>query len=217
MTADRYQRQRDLVPQEPLAALQLSVIGVGAVGRQVALQLAVMGARRLQLVDHDVVEPVNLAVQGYRPADLGRRKVAAAAAAIAELDPDVQLELVPQRWRPRLALGDAAMVCVDAIAVRAALWRAIGSSVPFWCDGRMRGETLRVLAAADAASRAHYGTTLFPPSEAQAGPCTARSTIYGASIAAGLMVHQLARWLRGLPVEPDVVLDLLAGELVVGG
>ena len=36
-----------------------------------------------------------------------------------------------------------------------------------------------------------------------------------ASIAAGLMVHQLTRQLRGLPLEPDLVLNLLATELAV--
>jgi len=33
---------------------------------------------------------------------------------------------------------------------------------------------------------------------------------------AGLMVHQCAKWLRGLPVDPDLVLNLLAGELTAG-
>ena len=56
------------------------------------------------------------------------------------------------------------------------------------------------------------GTALFAQAEAQAGRCTARSTIYAASIAAGLMVHQFTRWLRGLAVDRDTCLNLLAGE-----
>ena len=44
----------------------------------------------------------------------------------------------------------------------------------------------------------------------------ARSTIYAASIAAGLMVHQFTRWLRRMPVDRDTVLNLLAGELCLG-
>jgi sulfur carrier protein ThiS adenylyltransferase len=81
----------------------------------------------------------------------------------------------------------------------------------------MLGEVIRVLAAADSADWAHYASTLFPEAEAQVGRCTAQSTIYAASIAAGLMVHQFTRWLRGLPVEPDATLNLLAGELIQGG
>jgi sulfur carrier protein ThiS adenylyltransferase len=37
--------------------------------------------------------------------------------------------------------------------------------------------------------------------------------IYTAAIAAGLMIHQFTRWLRGLPVDQDLTLNLLAGEL----
>ena len=37
-----------------------TVVGVGAIGRQVALQLAAIGIPKLQLIDHDTVEPVNL-------------------------------------------------------------------------------------------------------------------------------------------------------------
>ena len=64
----------------------------------------------------------------------------------------------------------------------------------------------------DDVGRDHYPTTLFAQSEAQPGRCTARSTIYAASIAAGLMVHQFTRWLRGMPVDRDTSLNLLAGE-----
>ena len=37
---DRFIRQQGLVPHEPLRQLTATVIGVGAIGRQVALQLA---------------------------------------------------------------------------------------------------------------------------------------------------------------------------------
>lgn len=44
---------------------RMTVIGVGAVGRQVALQLAAMGVSRFQLFDFDIVEPTNINFQGY--------------------------------------------------------------------------------------------------------------------------------------------------------
>ena len=78
----------------------------------------------------------------------------------------------------------------------------------------MLGETIRVLAVADQ-GRKHYGTTLFPQGEAQAGRCTSRSTIYAASLAAALLVHQFTRYLRGLPLDVDATFNLLAGEYVV--
>ncbi len=79
----------------------------------------------------------------------------------------------------------------------------------------MLGETLRVLVAAIEEERQHYESTLFPASEAETGRCTARSTIYSANICAGLMLHQFTRWLRGLPLDRDLALNLLANELVL--
>ena len=72
----RADRQRDLVPPERLAACQAVVIGVGAVGRQVALQLTAMGISSMLLIDHDEVAVENLAPQGYWPTDLTRRQSA---------------------------------------------------------------------------------------------------------------------------------------------
>jgi molybdopterin-synthase adenylyltransferase len=56
---------------------------------------------------------------------------------------------------------------------------------------------------------------LFAQEEAYSGACTARSTIYCANITAGLMVGKVAKWLRGLPFERRVTLNLLARELTV--
>ena len=217
MTTDTepFLRQRDLVPHERLSTIKATVIGVGAIGRQVALQLAAIGTRHLQLIDFDSVELTNVATQGYLAHDVGKPKVAATAEAISRIDPSTGVEIVLDRFRPKQTIGDAVFCCVDSIDARSAIWRSAGAKCPFWADGRMLGEVLRVLAVAGQTGRDHYPTTLFARSEAQPGRCTARSTIYAAGIAAGLMVHQLTRWLRRLPVDRDVSLNLLAGEWAV--
>ncbi len=131
------------------------------------------------------------------------------------IDPTITVATIPDRFRPRQETGEAVFCCVDSIDTRAAIWRAVHKSCSFWSDGRMLGEVLRILSAADPRSRDHYPTTLFEQSEAQAGVCTARSTVYTANIAAGLMLHQFTRCLRGLPVERDLMLNLLAGKLAI--
>ena len=87
---DRFARQQDLVPAERLAELAVTVIGVGAIGRQVALQLAAIGARRLQLVDFDRVDYSNVTTQGYSADDVGSAKVRAMREAIDRLDPSIR-------------------------------------------------------------------------------------------------------------------------------
>lgn len=213
---DRFARQRDLVPSERLDQLLITVIGVGAIGRQVALQLAAMGARRLQLVDFDRVDRTNVTTQGYWTEDIGQAKVAATGAAIVRLDPTIDVESIDDRYRPKSAIGTAVFCCVDSIEARGSIWRSASRRAGFWCDGRMQAETIRILVVTDEMGRDHYPTTLFAASEAHVGRCTARSTLYTANIAAGLMVHQFARWLRDQPIDIDLSLNLLASELIVG-
>ena len=212
---NRFARQQDLVPSDRLHRVKASVVGVGAVGRQVALQLAALGVPKLQIIDFDTVEAANVTTQGYQAHDMGRMKVDATADAVRRIDHAIEVEVVRDRYRPRLAVGTAVFCCVDSITARAAIWRSAGPRCRFWADGRMLGEVIRVLVVAAETGRDYYPTTLFRQMEAQPGRCTARSTIYTANIAAGLMLHQFARWLRGQPVDQDTSLNLLASELVV--
>jgi hypothetical protein len=213
MEVDRFKRQQALIPSERLADVSVTVIGVGAIGRQVALQLAGIGVRRLQLIDFDTVELTNVTTQGYLPAEIGEAKVVAARRSILAIDSWIEVRVAMDRYRPTMRVGEAVFCCVDSISSRATIWRSVAEECRFWVDGRMLGEVIRVLAATTELERLRYLETLFNAGEAQLGQCTSQSTVYTASIAAGLMVHQFARWLRCLPVEPDLSLSLLASEL----
>jgi sulfur carrier protein ThiS adenylyltransferase len=131
------------------------------------------------------------------------------------LDDAIRVDTVQDRYRSKIELGQAVFCCVDSISAREAIWRSASNRCQFWCDGRMLAEVIRVLTVADAADRDHYAATLFPQSEAQAGRCTSHSTIYTANIAAGLMLHQFTRWLRRLPIDRDISLNLLASEMTI--
>ncbi len=216
-TQSRFSKQSDLVPHEKLTSVQATVIGVGAVGRQVALQLAAIGTPNIQLIDFDHVEPSNVTTQGYlwEDAEQHRQKVEATRQAMLSIDPQVKVQAINDRYRSKREIGQAVFCCVDSISARAAIWRSASKRCQFWCDGRMLAEVIRVLTVADGVGHDHYAASLFRQSEAQPGRCTAHGTIYTANIAAGLMLHQFTRWLRGMPVDRDVSLNLLASELIV--
>ena len=223
--ADRDLRQRDIVPPVKLASCHAVVIGVGAIGRQVALQLAAVGIGSMDLVDFDSVEEVNLAPQGYWPADICCSKVHATAKLCRSINPAIHLGEHNDRFRrssartllqpPKGTTRIAVFACVDSITTRQLIWESVREQAAFFADGRMSAETLRVLACDRPISDVYYATTLFGEAEAHAGSCTAKSTVYTASIAAGLMLGQFTRWLRGLPVDRDVMLNLLSMELSV--
>ena len=212
---ERYSRQRDIIPSDRLAQCQATVIGVGAIGRQVALQLAAMGIPWLEIIDYDVVEESNLASQGYLEADLSKPKVEATAALCQQINSAIKIDIVNDRFKRRMEIGHVVFCAVDSIETRNLIWNAVKDRASCFIDGRMSAEVLRVLTVCDPASQQHYPGTLFSAGEAYAGPCTAKTTIYCANIAAGFMVAQFAKYLRNLPIDADIQVNLLAAEMNV--
>ena len=216
-------RQREIIPPQRLAESHALVVGVGAIGRQVSLQLAAIGVPRLMLFDDDVVAVENLAPQGFCEEDLNKPKVEATRELCRRINPDVEIISVVERFKRSTARSIpldrplSVFLCVDSIASRRILWEALMLCAAFLVDGRMSAEVIRVLAVPEPSEDAYYATTLFQPEQAYAGSCTAKATIYTANIAAGMMLAQFTRWLRRLPVDPDVSLNLLSTELTVQG
>ena len=213
---ERYSRQADIVPRQRILGCKATVIGVGAIGRQVAIQLTAMGIEQLQLIDFDLVDLSNLATQGYMVRDLNMFKTRATAGFCREINPDMQIEVISERFKRSIDIGNCVFCCVDSVTARRHIWAAVKNRVQFFVDGRMSAEVLRVITACDEKSKAYYPQTLFTNSEAYIGTCTAKTTIYCANIAAGFMLVQFTRYLRLLAVEPDIQLNLLAAELNVG-
>ena len=178
-----------------------------------ALQLAAICTPHIDLIDFDTVGVENLAAQGFLEADLGRLKVEAVADMCGRINSEITIESQPQRFRRSMTIGDVLFCCVDSISARSFIWEAVKDRVRLFIDTRMSAEVIRILAAGDEPSRRHYPTTLFAPEQAHAGACTAKSTIYTSNIAAGLAVGQFTKYLRGMPVDADTTLNILAGEL----
>ena len=216
MSNERYSRQADIVPRERILDCKATVIGVGAIGRQVAIQLTAIGIPVLQLIDFDTVEVSNLASQGFMHKDLKRPKVDATAEFCREINYDLQVEVILDRFKRTTPFGNSVFCCVDSIATRKHIWDAVKDNVSFFVDGRMSAEVLRVITACDDTSRLYYPQTLFAAEQAHAGPCTAKTTIYCANIAAGFMLAQFTKYLRLLPIDSDIQLNLLASEINVG-
>ena len=103
-TNHRFARQEDLVPLAALDGLTTTVIGVGAVGRQVALQLAALGARQ-----HPARRLRHGRADQHRRAKATTRRTSASprskprAAVIRQIDDSIDVELVHDRYSSKLS------------------------------------------------------------------------------------------------------------------
>ncbi len=92
--------------QQRLRAASVPIVGAGGLGAPAALYLAAAGVGTLKLIDHDAVSLSNLQRQVlFRTSDVGRAKVDAAADALADLNPDVGVDLALTRLTPDNAEG----------------------------------------------------------------------------------------------------------------
>lgn len=210
----RIERYRDLLPADRLMQSACTVVGIGAIGRQVCLQLAAMGVGLVQLVDFDSVEVVNLGTQIYLENDIGKPKVHATAELMAKLNHELQIEEHCARFGRTMHVHPVVFCCVDSIHTRRHIWSAIQDRIDLFVDGRMAAEVLRVLTVTDSSRRDRYSKTLFSQNDAHPQACTARATIYCASVAAGIMVGHFTKWLRRLPTDFDVSVNLLSMEFL---
>jgi len=116
--------------QERFAGAHVLLIGAGGLGAPAAQFLASAGVGALTICDSDDVDLTNLQRQIlYASNDIGRRKVDAAKARLAAINPDVRVEALPLRVGPAeivplVERADVVVDCCDNFATRHAVNRA---------------------------------------------------------------------------------------------
>ncbi len=148
----RYNRQIlmhdfDIAGQERLQRATVLLVGLGGLGCPAALYLGAAGVGRLVLADGDAVELSNLQRQvAHTDADIGRNKAESAAAAVAGINPEIEIEVVAEHldattMPARLQGVDLVLDGTDNYPVRFALNRAcIAAGVPLVSGAAVRSE-----------------------------------------------------------------------------
>lgn len=136
--------RHELIPgwrQSRLAEANVIIIGIGALGNEVARILAMSGITRFILCDPDRVSLSNLSRCAlFREQDLGRLKVEAAQDALAQLAPAATVSARPLPLAQGVGLAelrDASLVfsCLDSRTARIQLAGRCGLVQAPWIDG----------------------------------------------------------------------------------
>ena len=223
--SNRYDRQTSILPIEELNKIHILLVGVGALGRPTAMIAAATGFNTVAIADPDTVEPHNLAAQGYKEKDIGVSKVKALAREMTETNSEINVLSYCRKFDETMLtraldsgsdipLSDRKLVvisCVDSIEVRKEIWEASKGreNLGLYLDARMMGPIVQVYGAHRGwESFEYYPTTLFEEKDAFQAPCSARSMIYPCSVAAGLLISHISNWMRNIPVEQYISMNL---------
>lgn len=213
-TTVSYERQRDYVDPAKARQLHVSIVGLGTVGSNAAVELARMGVGSLQLTDGDQVEAHNLPSQAYTLADLGQPKAQALASRVREVSDHVSLDA----RQAMLAGGESfpagpVLLAVDSMDARRSIlegsvaWRP---SHPLVLDARMGGEIVQLYAfnPSHPAALQRWLDEWHPADKSAPLPCGGRSVSYVGGLVGALIASYVARHLRGSSLPFWTQLDL---------
>lgn len=210
-------RYSGLINADSILGTHAYIIGVGAIGYQIARSLATMGVPKIHLADFDKVEEANLGTQGWSHADLKKYKVAAAKDALEQINPEIEVTTQSRKWErddAPASYKDIVFLCVDTMAAR----KEISQSLPNpMIDSRMSALTIQTLYLDPMSieSCEEYEKTLFEDSDAFQAPCTSRSTYFTAAMAAALAINTWRQHLDGFIPLPHST--LLLDQMILMG
>jgi molybdopterin/thiamine biosynthesis adenylyltransferase len=211
-----------------LRRTHVAVLGAGAIGGAVALQLATSGVGRLTLVDDDRVEASNLHRQYlYTAGDVGELKTVAAARRLRAHRPGVRVDTVERRIggpRDVVVAADLVVSTVDTPQPHIARWvnrACVEAGVPFVTGGFNQhvglvgplvvpGKT-GCLSCQERSLAARYGRTELPTGDNPGRVIPSFGPL--CQIVAGMLASEVLRYLTGAGTPAvegrSVWLDLL--------
>lgn len=191
-------RQLDLIPVGTLG-MPVTIIGCGAIGSFLGLQLAKMGLENITVFDHDEVSIENMSNQFFRFKDIGRNKAGALYSMILDFT-GVPINYYRRKFGEQTTdagkLHGIVVVAVDSMEARRMIYESIkatGFNVKYIIDPRMSAEffTQFTINPFDPKDMETYEKALFSDADAVQERCTAKSTVYTASLAAGIVTKTI--------------------------
>ena len=214
IVAEHLTRQADLLPLRVLG-LPITVIGAGAIGSFVTLGLAKMGFGNIMVYDFDTVDTVNLNSQFYRFKDVGQYKTYALKEIVKDFS-NVDISFSNSAWKGQpLGAGGIIISAADSMAVRRMIWEANPMARAI-IDSRMGAEyaSLYTMKPHEKEDKEDYPATLYTDEEAVQVPCTAKATVYTATLLAGLVCKSVKDLALGNPYNRIVHWDIAKNSML---
>jgi molybdopterin/thiamine biosynthesis adenylyltransferase len=192
--------------QARLLSAHALIVGAGGLGSPVALYLASAGVGRLTIVDDDTVDLTNLQRQiMHTEARVGQAKTASAQAAVAAINPGVEVRTVNRRADEALltelaAAADLVLDCTDNFATRQALNRACVATGRPLVSGAAIGFDGQVSVYDTARLESPCYACIFPPSQTVEEVRCATMGVFAplVGIIGTLQAAEALKWLAGI-------------------
>lgn len=118
----------------------IHIIGCGAVGSTIAEQLARLGINKINIYDFDKVCPHNITNQMFFEQQIGQTKTSAVKAICKLINPNMQIIMHNEGWKPGMPISGYVFLAVDNIDVRKEIVKdnLLNGYIEYMFDTRMR-------------------------------------------------------------------------------
>lgn len=210
MTYDKHQfRQMGFIKPEMIEGKSVYMIGAGGVGSPTALILSKMGFEDIHVFDHDIVEDQNVGSQLYWTTQDQQKKVEALKSFVETFT------AYPEKFpKEGLKLNPLSIVisAVDSMEMRKQIWDYLKEQpmISLYIDARMGLESIRIYGIDMNNDKEIdlYEQNLYPDSEADITPCSARAVAYNGFFAASVIGGIVSAYLRGVEKPVEVIGDM---------
>jgi len=205
------QRHRSVFDPKELEE-NVHIIGCGATGSRIALELAKLGIRTIHLWDDDIVEGHNIANQIFELADIGTKKTETLQLIMKD-----NSGIIPTIYQQKVTdqpLTGIVFLLTDTMASRKEIWEnciKFKPQVKLMIETRMGADSLRIYAInpLNFEQVTFWEGTLCDDDEAVASACGARTTVGAtAAVISGLAVWELIKYQRSEFVGSELITGL---------
>ena len=187
----------------------IHIIGVGATGSFVAMELARMGVPVLNIYDFDDVEIHNIPNQYYDTNDLGKLKVDALVEKLKAINPNITINVSKDAVKPEDIKNMSGYVfsLVDNMKVRKELWEAAKTNtniINVW-ESRLGSDQARVYSLPIEKDKDYtkYEQDFYDDDKAEVSACGTSITVLPIVLqTASLMIVQFIDLIMENPVVP---------------
>ena len=196
----RYLRFSGLSWATEVQEKEITIIGLGGIGSNVALPLARLNPKKLFLIDPDVVEEVNLAGQAFFNNHVGMNKVDAVAEVLYSWAGYKKIVAIPTLLTEGTDFGEITITGFDNMNARKIAFTNFMDSpaAKLLVDARMSVDTIQIFTLLKEDTEfldIYRDKWLFSDAVAQTAPCSMKQTSYTGSILGGLVVNIIINYI----------------------
>ena len=193
-----------------LSGVEFHVVGCGAIGSSVAMQLVRLGADKFYLYDFDKVEIQNVGVSQYIEEDIGKLKVVALIKHMKSINPHIYVEGVANKFNQYMGSKEGILILgLDSMQARKDVVKMLvecPDKPKTVIDGRMGADHYQQYIYNNI-TMSQYDKNWYSDDDSDPEPCTRKATSYCSNMSGSFISNSVKNIVMKQPYFKEVTFN----------